>query len=110
MLKFIGITLSFLSCYLVLSIPTGENKVVFHHVYKVANPVIVKTYRSLKKLFLPKVKERIPVIQDEIETKAAKVNEEIKESVVEIINEHLDDDPKKIDAEAEAFEDYDFSN
>ena len=111
MLKFIGFSLSFLSCYLILSIPTGEKKVVFHHVYKVANPVIVKTYRSLKKLFLPKVKQRIPAVQEAIEEKAAKVNDGIRESVVEIINEHLDEDPsKEVKSEAEVFDDYDFSD
>ncbi len=110
MFKAIGFIVSFLSCYLILSIPTSENKVVFHHVYKVANPAIVKTYRSLKKLFLPKVKESLPGFQEAVESKAAEVNTEIRESVVEIINEHLDDDPNKAKAETEVFDDYDFSN
>lgn len=112
MLKFIGFSISFLSCYFILSIPTSENKVVFHHVHKVANPVIVKTYRSLKKLFLPKVKRKLPEIQEEIESKTAKINEEIRESVTEIINEHLEEanTNKEVESKAEAFDEYDFSD
>lgn len=111
MLKFLAFIFSFISCYLILSIPTKENKVVFHHVHKVANPIIVKTYRSLQKLFLPKMKDQIPQIEESIREKASDINDNVKETVVDIINKHLEKvESQEEEPHVEVFDDYDFSD